>query len=251
MTIRELRFFLTDTEERILFKYRNDELLIGNNVDYNVFKRISDDINLMPYIRQTLKGIKPIFCKLNYKEEYYSLSELLSFIYASINPEWNIVRGKEVETNKEHFYLKCGEYIYDPSLAVLVIEEVYSSKYVEIEEIKNEDIEGYLNENNNLSKYYKRLNLFGNKFSLKFINRIKQEFNRNVNAQYEINDENIQEIRNGSDLDIRKVLSHRREFELREDKIVVHPDVDSSILEKIEVETQKITSIMKKSILIM
>ena len=161
MKIQELRFFLTGKEEdtRILHRYENFRLLIENNIGNNqLLDILYDDMELMPDIQKTVRNIKPELCKYKYIEDYYEISELLSFIYASINSRWSVVRGKEIETGKEHFYLKCGKNIYDPSLAVFVTEASYSKTYIPVEEIENDDIEEYLSTNNNLYKYYKRHN---------------------------------------------------------------------------------------------
>lgn len=254
MKIQELRFFLTGKEEdtRLLHRHANFELLVENNIGNNeLLDILSDDMELMPDIQETIKKIKPKFCRYDYLEDYYKISELLSFIYASINSRWSVVRGKEAKTEKEHFYLKCGKYIYDPSLAVFVTQDSYSKVYTPIEEIENKDVQKYLSTNNNLYKYYNRDNYFSRtikrRFSLNFIKTIQEAFNRNIDRQYELNDDNIEEIkRYYTDLKLRKVLSHRRKWELESEGILLHPDVDSTILEEIEKDIERINNIMQK-----
>ena len=54
-------------------------------------------------------------------------------------------------------------------------------------EIKNEDVENYLRENNNLYKFYqkgllKKINAKGNSsFSIHFVSEIIKKFNKNIN----------------------------------------------------------------------
>ena len=254
MTIQELRFFLTGKEEdtRMFHSYENFRLLIENNIRNNkLLDILYDDMKLMPDIKETVKSIKPKFCTSQYIEDYYKISELLAFIYASINTRWNVVRGKEIENGKEHFCLKCGEYIYDPSLAVFVTEDSYYKAYIPVEEINNEDIQKYLSNNNNLYKYYNQNKFFSKtinrNFSLNFIKTIKEVFNRNINEQYELNEDNIEEIKAYyKDLKLRKVLSNKREWELESEGILLHPYVDSTILEEIESDIVKINNAMKK-----
>lgn len=254
MTIQELRFSLTGKEEntRMFHRYENFRLLIENNIGKNkLLDILYDDMELMPDIQKTEKNIKPKLCKYDYIEDYCKISELLSFIYASINSRWSVVRGKGIEVEKEHFYLKCGKYIYDPSLAVFVTQDSYSKVYLPIEEIDNEDIQEYLSTNNNLYKYYHKHNFFSRtikrNFSLNFIKMIKEAFNRNINEQYELNDDNIEEIkRDYTDLKVRKVLSNRRKWELESEGVLLHPDVDSTILEEIERDIEKINNAMNK-----
>jgi hypothetical protein len=253
MTIQELRFFLTGEEEdtRFFHRHENFRLLIENNIGKNTLLDILyDDMELIPSVQKTVVNVKPKFCKYDYIEDYYKISELLSFIYASINPRWNVVQNKEIGSEKEHFCLKCGQYIYDPSLAVFVTQDSYSRIYLPIEEIENEDIQKYLSTNNNLYKYYHKHNFFtrliNRNFSLNFIKTIKEAFARNINKQYELNDDNIEEIkRDYTDLKLRKLLSNKREWELESEGILLHPDVDIGILDEIERDIEKISNVMK------
>lgn len=253
MTIQELRFLLAGKEEdtRFFHRYENFKLLIEDNIGSNkLLDILYDDMELMPSLPITARNIKPKLCNYDYKEDYYEISELLSFIYASINPRWNVVRGKEIGTEKEHFYLKCGKYIYDPSLAVFVTQDSYSKVYLPIEEIENEDIQKYLSANNNLYKYYHKSSFFSrfinSNFSLNFIKTIRESFAQKINKQYELNDDNIEEIkRDYTDLKLRKALSHKRKWELESEGILLHPDVDNSILAEIERDIEKISNVMR------
>ena len=91
--------------------------------------RIKDDIELMPEIEKTLDDIDIKFYTVGYKEELYYKSELLAFIYASINSEWDIIEGFDTNKGLFHFYLQKDNTIYDPSLALITSKEIYSKTF--------------------------------------------------------------------------------------------------------------------------
>ena len=255
MTVDETRLFLTNCEE-IKSAYRKHQLLIAPEVeDKMLVSKLFDNINLLPEIENTRDKQTPKFYTSDYNENMYKKSELLAFLYASVEPEWDIIKGKDRETDKEHFYLKNGEYIYAPSLSILTTDSLYSKRYLEIEKIKNKSIDKYLTENNNLYRFYSKgifSFLFKKKnanFSIKLKKKFQQMFEENIIKQYEINEENIQELRESFKYDdflrIRQVLSKKRTFELESNEILAHPSIDKQVLDKIGNATNKITSIIK------
>lgn len=253
MTTDKLRYSLTEHREKIFFTTDNYFLLIHPSVSNcgDLLNRIMDDIDLMPEIEKTLDQIEIKFYRVGYNENIYSKSELLAFIFASINEEWNIIKGIDSNTGKFHFWLKSDNVVFDPSLAVITSEEIYSKRFKQFKEIKNESIKTYLSENNNLWKFYNRGLLKKNvNFSTDFINRILEEFNKNVNKQYILDEKSIKEIKDWITHDdfvrLRQVLSQKRKSYLQSSKIALHPSVDVSILETIEKAAENIKTLMRR-----
>jgi len=259
MTIYELRFFLTKCKEYddVFYRsyaYKNYELLVSPDIkDEDLKSRILDDISLLPGIKETKNNLTPKFYTRAYKESIYPISELLVFFFASINSEWDIVKGEDIDTGEKHFYLESGEYIYDPSLAILTTQELYSKRYIKCEVIANDLIDNHLIANNNLYRYYSKgiLALFfkNSKFSINLINRFKDEFSNNLQKQYEFEEEKIEDLLKSYSLDdflkIRQIMTKKRVWELKSDRILAHPDIDEQILDEIEESTRSISGIME------
>ena len=252
MKLDKLRYSLTKHIEKVMFTYDNFKLLIHPDMDNDeLFERLDDDLDLMPEIPTTIDGVDIKFYRYDYKEEIFSKSELLSFILASINKDWDVVKGIDINTGRLHYFLKYNEEVYDPSLAVMTTTQVYYKRFKPIRVIKNTEVENYLKENNNLYRFYHK-GLFNNKdkdFSINFINDIKRKFNDNFSRQYELTDEKIKEIKDFFWHDIfiefRQVLTQRRRYALRENNISIHPDVDKSVLSEIDKYASIIRDLMK------
>ena len=252
MKLDKLRYSLTKHIEKVMFTYHNFKLLIHPDMDNDeLFERLDDDLDLMPEIPTTIDGVDIKFYRYDYKEEIFSKSELLSFILASINKDWDVVKGIDINTGRLHYFLKYNEEIYDPSLAVMTTTQVYYKRFKPIRVIKNTEVENYLKENNNLYRFYHK-GLFNNKdkdFSINFINDIKRKFNDNFSRQYELNDEKINEIKDffwhDNFIDFRQVLTQKRRCALRENNISVHPDVDKKVLSEIDKYASIIRDLMK------
>ena len=252
MKLDKLRYSLTKHIEKVMFTYDNFKLLIHPDMDNDeLFERLDDDLDLMPEIPTTIDGVDIKFYRYDYKEEIFSKSELLSFILASINKDWDVVKGIDINTGRLHYFLKYNEEVYDPSLAVMTTTQVYYKRFKPIRVIKNTEVENYLKENNNLYRFYHK-GLFNNKdkdFSINFINDIKRKFNDNFSRQYELNDEKINEIKDffwhDNFIEFRQVLTQRRRYALRENNISIHPDVDKKVLSEIYKYASIIRDLMK------
>lgn len=252
MKLDKLRYSLTKHIEKVMFTYDNFKLLIHPDMDNDeLFERLDDDLDLMPEIPTTIDGVDIKFYRYDYKEEIFSKSELLSFILASINKDWDVVKGIDINTGRLHYFLKYNEEVYDPSLAVMTTTQVYYKRFKPIRVIKNTEVENYLKENNNLYRFYHK-GIFNNKdkdFSINFINDIKRKFNDNFSRQYELNNEKINEIKDffwhDNFIEFRQVLTQRRRYSLRENNISVHPDVDKSVLSEIDKYASIIRDLMK------
>lgn len=257
MTLSKLRYFLTSHTERFFFTYENVRLLIHPSVtEYeDLLNRIEDDIKLMPAIKSTLDGIDIKFYRFDYNENLYPKSELLTFIFASINKDWNIIEGIDLDTGEPHFWLKHDNVIYDPSLAIITRDSIYSTRFKELKEIRNEDINSYLTDNDNLLKFYKkkRFKFFKNitpfRFSINFINEILTRFNDNVRKEYLLDSSRIEEIKKHfmleNFIELRQVLTLKRRSYLKSANIAVHPSVDKDILETIKKNAICISNLMK------
>lgn len=259
MDIKELRFRLTGKERTIsLFRqYENEKLLISpyitnRNLAHSV-EVIEDDIGLKLEIPTTADKKTLAFLKYDYNEDLFKKSEVLAFLYAGINKEWDVVKGYSKTTRKPHFYLKHENYIYDPSLAIITSDELYGQEYDEEEVIKNADVDEYLEKNNNLYPYYRKflsIPLFKKKsmFSSNLLNNFRKAFQKSVEAQYEF-PKDIQEVREYYGVEnfrqIRQLLTRKRNWELESDEILLHPDVNPEILEQIEEDTSEITKRME------
>lgn len=257
MPLSELRYTLTQHTVRFLLTYENFRLLIHPSIeDIDLLHRLEDDINLMPKIPKTIDNIDIKFYRFGYDESIYSKSELLSFIYASINEEWSVIEGIDLSTNTTHFWLKQGEIIYDPSLAIVTNELIYSKYFKEVQEIKNESLRTYLIENDNLHKFYNNKPLFSfmakkkTNFSIKFIDRIKEAFNKNIRDEYELNESRIESIREHfmleNFIELRQVLTKKRKWYLKSSNIAVHPSIDDKILESIKKVAIQVRKLMKE-----
>jgi len=258
MKPKELRKFLIDGKGWD----RTYPFFVSSDIDIEMYgtsiNRLLDDIELMPEIPSTKKFSTPNFKIPDYMTDYsenFQLSEILAFVYSSINQEWNIVKAKELKTGKEHFYLENGELVYDPSLLVITTKDAYAKIFIDIERINNSDIKMYLETNNNLYKYYKSFSLFQKKdknFSIQFINDIVDRFTENVNSQYIINEYKIKETRNHSPFwnfeDMRIILAHKRKYEIDNEEILSHPEVDNEINEEIKTITDSIVKRVKNNI---
>ena len=258
MSLDKLRYVFTEHRERIFISsYENFKLLVHPSVDNDdLLNRLEDDIKLLPEIQPTIDKTEIKFYRYDYNEQVYSKDELLAFIFASINQDWNIIKGIDVTTGKIHFWLKNNDIVYDPSLAVITKEDIFAKKYKKLKEIKNEDVENYLRENNNLYKFYrkglfKKINTKKNaSFSIRFVSEVIKKFNENINKQYELDAEKIKELKeffsHDNFIDFRQALTQKRISYLQSNRIAVHPSIDESILEVIEKASKNIYELMKK-----
>ena len=252
MRLDKFRYSLTEHVEKFMFTYDNFKLLIHPDIRNNeLIERLKDDINLMPEIPNTIDNINIKFYLYDYNEELFSKSELLAFIFASINKDWDVCKGIDITTGKVHYYLKYNTEIYDPSLGVITISELYSKRFKELRVIKNSELLNYLKENNNLYRFYHK-GLFNKKdkdFSINFINDLKNKFKVNVEKEYELNDDKIKEIKDffwhDNFINFRQVLTGDRKSKLRENNISIHPLVDKSILDEINKYASAIRDMMK------
>lgn len=258
MNLDKLRYSLTKHTERFFFTQENSRLLIHPSItNYrDLLNKIDDNIELMPEINKTQDNITIKFYKFNYNDELYFKSELLSFVFAAIDSDWNIVKGIYLSTGKTHFWLKHDTIVFDPSLAIITNESLYSKKFKQLNEIKNEDVKYFLIKNNNLYKFYKKEsfeNFQANKnhnFSINFINTIIEQFNKNINTQFILNKEKIEHIKRyimlNDFIELRQVLTQKRKSYLQSNKIAVHPSIDNSILEIIEKASKNIYDLMNR-----
>lgn len=250
MSLDKLRYLLTEHTEKFFFTYEIFRLLVHPSATgyRDLLNKLEDDINLMPEIAKTSDNTDIKFYKYGYNENLYSKSELLAFILASISEDWDIIKGTDLSTGKFHFWLKHGNIIYDPSLAVITKEDIYSKRFQKLTEIKKEYIRQYLIENNNLSKFYEK-NKSPN-FSIDFINKIIKDFNENINREYALDKDKIEHIKQYFMLDnfieLRQVLSQKRKSYLKGSNIAVHPSIDDSILETIEKPAKYISCLMRQ-----
>ena len=127
-----------------------------------------DNIDLMPYIKETIDKTHIEFYKLNYREDVFCKSELLAFIFASIDTDWNVIKVINKYTERTHFWLCNGDIVYDPSLALAIVtnKDIYQNYFVSLIEMKNSNIFDYLHNKNNLYKFYNN----------NFLNQITQIF---------------------------------------------------------------------------
>lgn len=258
MSLEKLRYSFTEHRKRIFISsYENFKLLVHPSIEADdLLNRLEDDIKLLPEINPTIDKTEVKFYRYDYNEQVYSKDELLAFIFASINHDWNIIKGIDVTTGKIHFWLKNNDIVYDPSLAVITKEDIFAKKYKKLKEIKNEDVEIYLRENNNLYKFYqkglfKKINTKKNaSFSIRFVSEIIKKFNENINKQYELDAEKIKELKeffsHDNFIDFRQALTQKRISYLQSNMIAVHPSIDESILEVIEKASKNIYELMKK-----
>ena len=252
MSIENLRYNLTEHMKRVMFTYENFKLLIHPEFfTSDLVERLEDDLDLMPEIPSTIDDCEIKFYRYDYKENIYSKSELLVFLLASINKEFDIYKGIDITTGKIHWFLKNGNLIYDPSLAVITSDNLYLKRFKILRVIKNEDVLNYIKENNNLYRFYHK-GLFSkkdNNFSIDFINNIKSRFKDNVEKQYELDDDKIDDIKkffwHNYFLKFRQVLTCERLSVLKENKIAIHPSVDKSILDEISMYADVIYDLMK------
>lgn len=156
MSMDKLRYALTEHIERLFYVYENRKLLIHPSItgQSDLLNRLLDDIELMPEIKMAQDKVDIKFYRYGYSEDIFNKSELLAFIYSSINPDWDIIKGIDISTGNVHYWLTNNNTIYDPSLAIITNKYMYSKKFKQLKKIKNEDIENYLIENNNLYKFY-------------------------------------------------------------------------------------------------
>lgn len=257
MALDKLRYSLTDYKERIfMYSFENFKLLIHPSINnYDLLNRVEDDIKLLPEIQPTTDKTDIKFYRYDYNEQIYSKDELLAFVFASINKEWGVIKGIDIGTGKIHFWLKNNDIVYDPSLAVMTKEDIFAKRYKKLKEIKNEEVENYLRENNNLYRFYqkglfKKLKTKNNEnFSINFINEIRKGFIENINKQYVLDDEKIKELKefifHDNFIDFRQALTQKRISYLQSNKIAVHPSIDENILEDIEKASKCIFELMK------
>ena len=160
MNVDKLRYSLTQYIEKFMFTYDNFKLLIHPSVykQDELLNKIMDDIDLMPEIKPTQDKVDIKFYKYDYNKDIFSKSELLTFIFASIDSDWNIIKGIDLLTLHSHFWLRNGNIVFDPSLSIFTDNDIYfnSIRFKLLNEIKNDDVKEYLRKNNNLCKFYKK-----------------------------------------------------------------------------------------------
>lgn len=258
MSLNKLRYSLTEHTEKFFFTYENFKLLIHPSVKdtRDLLNRLEDDINLMPEIDRTLDNTDIKLKRYGYNEDLYSKSEILAFTLASISEDWNIIKGIDLSTDTIHFWLKHENIIYDPSLAIITKEDIYSEFFQELIEIKRQDIRQHLMENNNLYKFYEK-SIFKNfrknkndSFSINFINKLTEEFNENITREYILDNDKMEHIKKyfmfDDFIELRQVLSQKRKSYLKSNNIAVHPSIDDSILETIEKTTKRVSRLMQQ-----
>lgn len=258
MSLNKLRYSLTEHTEKFFFTYENFKLLIHPSVmdTRDLLNRLEDDINLMPEIDRTSDNTDIKLKRYGYNEDLYSKSEILAFTLASISEDWNIIKGIDLSTDTIHFWLKHENIIYDPSLAIITKEDIYSEFFQELIEIKRQDIRQHLMENNNLYKFYEK-SIFKNfrknkndSFSINFINKLTEEFNENITREYILDNDKMEHIKKyfmfDDFIELRQVLSQKRKSYLKSNNIAVHPSIDDSILETIEKTTKRVSRLMQQ-----
>lgn len=93
MKLDKLRYELAEHIEKVMFTYDNFKLLIHPDMDNDeLFERLDDDLDLMPEIPRTIDGVDIRFYRYDYNEEIFYKSELLSFILAAINKDWDMLK---------------------------------------------------------------------------------------------------------------------------------------------------------------
>lgn len=244
MELSKLRYSLTQHTEKFFFTYENLRLLIHPSVgQMDLLNKLMDDLELMPEVPRTKDNTTIKFYQFDYDETIFSKDELLAFIFASIDEEWDIIKGIDIRTGKIHYWLKTNDTIFDPSLSVITNTNLYCKTFKQLQEIKNANIKGYLRENDNLSKFYKKVRFMNflserTDFSINFIDRIIKQFNENIKKQFILDKNSIEEIKEHFMLDdfirLRQVLSQKRKYYLQSNRIAIHPSVDESILVEIE-----------------
>ena len=255
MKLDQLRYSLTQHIEKYFFTEENTVLLIHPAINQaNLLNKLNDDLDLMPNLPSTKDNTTIKFYQYDYDETIFSKSELLAFIFAAIDEEWDIVKGIDIRTGKLHFWLKNNDVIYDPSLVVITNQNLYSKTFKQLQEIPNENIRSYLKENDNLLKFYKTINfrdylkLRKTNFSINFIEKISRQFNENIQKQFILDKKSIEEIKNDCVYDdfirLSQVLSQKRKYYLQSNKIAIHPSIDASILGEIEKYSQLIYDAM-------
>lgn len=212
-------------------------------------KHIKEDINeeYIPEIPATNKDIAESFnpYEVPYKESYFKISELLCFIYGSINSDFNIARGKLKSTFKKHFWLENEDIVYSPGLQIITKKDRFYTEFVPKKIILNGDIDDYLISKNNLAKFYSSND---SNFSVDFITRIKEEFNRRVNATYEINDDLKSKARKEYFKLMRSALTRQRQYLVNNTPIILsHPDVPKKLVDDILIKAKELTKGMGKS----
>lgn len=252
--IDKLRYILTNHREEHFFTYRNFMLLTHPSIkNKNALDKLFDDIELMPEIEQAKDKIEIKFYKYDYNKKIYSKSELLSFILASINEDWNIIKGIDITTGKIHVWLNYNDIIFDPSLSIITNKETYKKQFKQIEIINNKDIFKYLEEHNNLYEFYNKGLFKKNKekeFSINFIKNIIKEFNNNIEKQYELDETRIKNLKEhityNNFRELRQVLTRQRKNYIESNNIAIHPSIDKNILKTIDDVAKNINEIMKK-----
>lgn len=245
MELNKLRYSLTQHKEKHFFTYENLKLLIHPSINQmDLLNKLMDDLELIPEIPKTKDGTIIKFYKYDYDEIIFSKSELLAFIFASIDEEWDIIKGIDITTGKIHFWLKNNDTIFDSSLSVITNENLYSKTFKQLQEIKNSNIRNYLVENDNLLKFYKKVKFVKflksgrTNFSISFIDKIIKQFNENIKKQFILDKNSIEEIKKYFMLNdfirLRQVLSQKRKYYLQSNRIAIHPSIDESILVEIE-----------------
>ena len=237
MNIQKLRFRLTNFKERKLFTFENYQLLYLDKYTYREridTSHIEEDISkLIPDIPLTKYNIKPFFCNITlpYEESQYKISELLCYIYASINSNFEIIKGKHNSFSKTHFWLDNGEIVYSPGLGIITSKEMFESEFRPITVIHNDEINSILKNYNPLDKFYQNSDP---DFSINYINNIREEFNKNIEQTFEINDELKKWAREDYFAPMRSALTRQRKYLTKSSQILAHPDIPEDLTQDIE-----------------
>lgn len=258
MNLSKLRYSLTEHTEKYMYTYENFKLLIHPDAYkyMDILNKLEDDIELMPEIDKTPDNVDIKFCRYDYNENLYPKSELLAFIFASISGDWDIIKGIDLNTGLPHFWLKQNELIYDPSLALVTTQDKYFKKFKPLKQISKEEISPYLSHENNLYKFYEK-GLFKKHqakknihFSHNFITNLIDNFNKNIDREFLLDDERIKHVKDYFMLDnfieLRQILTKKRKSFLKSANIAIHPSIDENILHTIEPIAKSISTLLAK-----
>lgn len=247
MKLEELRWLLTDREKSV-YEDRNYGMLSHISINSDLLSKINEDIEMIPKISRTSDNVDIEFDQYRYQDEMYYKDELLAFIFASCCTEWNIVIGFSLDTLKKHFWLENEDIVYDPSLTIVTVKYLYYKNFTAFKVIKQEEIDNYLSENNNLQKFYE--NEISTGFSINFINNIRKVYNENLDKQLNFTEERIekmkQDICRNNFIELRQFLTLQRLSFLNSSKIAIHPSINPHVLDSIEIAANKIYELMQK-----
>lgn len=226
-----------------LYRYLSNKCFIGypystNSTLKSVLNRLDEDREMIPDISPVLNGIKPSFIRgmEEYDESLFDVSELLCFVFASVNDDFDIVKGQSrgIISPKKQYWLTSGSIVYSPGLGLVINKDEFEKYFKELTVLENEMVLPYAGLKDNLRKFYKK-DFFSppTDFTTVYLENIRHQHTINLAESFPTRKSIAKHGINFQFMNLRSLFMMKREYEIIRPGISVHPEIDSEISKEI------------------